>query len=111
MRRRSSHKATLGAVRKLIKVLGGTCNVTHQVGRVYGTPGIPDLYIQMPDRAFWVEVKVGRDRLTPDQAAFKAREEGRTPAGVVLVGGIEQVFEHLGLDSQRRPKGVKVWMS
>lgn len=104
--RRSSHKATLEAVRKLINAVGGTCNVLHQVGRLRGSAGIPDLYAQFHDgrwchpQSFWVEIKPSGAKLTAAQKAFKEREEGTY--GRVLVGGLHEVMEYLGIDEGRR---------
>lgn len=115
---KKTHKAEIETIRELIEdVLHGRCNVLHQVGRLCGTAGIPDLYIQMPaNRAwlvrnvmadeistpicFWWEVKVGRDKLRPAQIAFIEAEKscGRF-AGV---GGLSEVLAHL------RSNGYKV---
>ena len=108
--RRSPHKAALEAVRKLITVLGGYVNVTHQVGRLRGSAGIPDLYVQLPARygiqpcgvRLWIEVKAGRrDKLSPAQAAFKQREESL--GGKVIVGGVDDVIEYLGIEEGNKP--------
>ena len=85
--KRGAHKSEIMAIRRLVEALGGVCNVLHQSGRVRGSAGVPDLYVQMPGavqwampatriRPFglWIEVKVGRDRLSPAQRAFGDRE-------------------------------------
>lgn len=82
--RSETHKAQVQIIRGLIADLGGRCYVTHQVGRVYGSAGIPDLHCIFPGFTFWVEVKVGRDKLRPKQAEFKALSE---TAGVPVVVG------------------------
>lgn len=92
-----THKTEVEAIRKLVTALGGRCNVLCQGRRLYGSAGIPDLYCQLPREgmSFWVEVKVGRDRLSDPQAAF-ARAETDS-GGRVLVGGLEDVAAYLGV--------------
>lgn len=109
MRRKTSHKTVLEAVRKLVNALRGTCNILHQGhrGPLAGSAGIPDLYLQIParygvipnGRRLWIEVKPEGAKVTPAQAAFKEREEAL--GGVVLVGGVDELIEYLGLDSER----------
>lgn len=110
-----SHATELQAVRKLIGALGGACYKTGQramrteTGHWYiaQSPGIPDLYVHWvapgyaPERAFWVEVKVGPDKLRPAQVEFKRREEAA--GGVVLVGGVTEVIGYLNA----RGAGIK----
>ncbi len=104
---RSPHKTAIEAVRRLVAAMGGTANVLSQVGRLYGTAGLPDLWIQLPARygvipnglRFWVEIKAGRDRLSSAQREFKEREEAL--GGKVVVGGIDAVIEYLGLETRR----------
>ena len=70
------HKSTIQAIKKYVAAFGGTVNVLHQSGKLAGSAGIPDLYIQLPrhKRAFWFEVKVGKDKLSEAQVAFFNRE-------------------------------------
>ena len=86
-----THKREIEAIRRYVSLVGGVCNVLHQAGRLRGSAGIPDLYLQFPRarRSLWLEVKVGRDKLSPAQKAFLQREEDC--GGVVIVGGLEEV--------------------
>lgn len=90
-----SHKSEVEAIRKTVGLLGGTCNVLHQVGRLCGSAGIPDLYIQLPrhELAFWMEVKVGRDVRRPQQRMFMEREA--RCARHVVVGGLEALAAYM----------------
>jgi len=87
-----THKGEIEAIRALIAAVGGTCNVLHQVGRLRGSSGIPDLYIQIPRAgcSFWVEVKVGKDDLRPEQRAFINREAACRRW--MIVGGVDEVI-------------------
>ena len=94
-----SHKTEIQAIKRYVELLGGTCNVLHQVGRLCGTAGIPDLYIQLTryGAAFWMEVKVGRDKLRTAQDAFIEREGECGRAVVVgdldaLMANVESLF-------------------
>lgn len=109
-----NHAETVRAAGKLIAALGGRACVTHQgpgpkrgngYSGLWGTPGIPDLYVQLPRReglaiktplTFWFEVKVGKDTLRPEQEAFIRREEasGGQP---VLIGDIVALEAFLGI--------------
>jgi len=90
-----SHKSEVQAIRNLVRVLGGSVNVTHQSGRVCGTAGIPDLYIQVAGKKlrFWMEVKVGRDKLRQGQKDFIERE--RRSGGIVVVGTADDLIRFL----------------
>jgi hypothetical protein len=92
-----SHAREVEAIRKLVRAIGGIFNLTHQGGKLHGTAGIPDAYVQIPlrkgGRRFFVEVKVGRDKLNPAQVGFKQAEE--TCGGTVIVGGESEVEKHL----------------
>ena len=106
----TAHKREVEAIRKLVAAVGGMCNVTHQVGRLRGSAGIPDLYIQIsrrlltPDRdgmpreregfTFWCEVKVGKDSPSLDQEYF-IQEERHSNGAPVIVGGLADVIEYL----------------
>lgn len=91
-----THKTELEAIRHLMEALGAYVEVRHQSGRIFGSRGTLDLYIQFPHGtrarqpfAFFFEVKVGRDKLRPEQAAFIWREEnigGRE----CVVGGLAE---------------------
>ena len=92
-----THKVEVEAIRRAVGLMGGACNVLSQGHRLRGSAGIPDMYVQFPERpyqcAFWVEVKVGKDKLRPAQVAFKAREE--QAGGVVIVGDLAVVLEYV----------------
>jgi len=114
-----SHGQELAKCRALIEGIGGVCNVTAQAQRLQGTPGFPDLYVHLIGwdwwsqitlakglalhhlkrsnaksvYAFWWEVKVGRDKLSPEQVAFIGRE---TAAGhYVGVGDCNDLQRYL----------------
>ena len=89
-----SHKSEIQAIKKYVACLGGTVNVLHQSGRLSGSAGIPDIYVQMPrlQRAFWFEVKVGRDKLRPAQEAFIEREA--TCGRRVIVGNLDTLIQY-----------------
>ncbi len=71
------HGREIEKARKMCKRVGATLNVLHQVGKLRGSAGIPDCYIQWPGRAaVWWECKCGRDTLSPAQTAFGSREAG-----------------------------------
>lgn len=91
----STHKSEIEAIRKLIQAIGGWCYVLHQVGRLRGSAGIPDIYCHVTaiEHRFWVEVKVGRDKLRDAQMEFRFFE--RACGGSVVVGGVEEVIQHL----------------
>ena len=94
---KGAHKTEVEAIRRAVGYLGGVVNVLSQGHRLRGSAGVPDLYVQLaqdPGRcAFWVEVKVGRDRLSPEQRDFIAREEAA--GGSVVVGGLDDVLEKI----------------
>ncbi|MCK4306442.1 MAG: VRR-NUC domain-containing protein [Candidatus Eisenbacteria sp.] len=100
---RPTHKTAIEAIRRLVSALGGVCNVLPQSSRgsLHGSAGISDLYLQMQDQSVWVEVKVGKDKLSPAQVAFIAREHAC--GGAVLVGDVDTVIEFLGIEG----RGVK----
>ena len=90
-----SHKSTLEAIRDYVTLLGGTANVLHQSGKLAGSAGIPDLYIQIPryKMAFWFEVKVGDDKLSEVQDEFIKREVAC--GSKVVVGDLDTFMEHV----------------
>jgi len=100
MRRGDAHKREIAAVVRLVRMLGGEANVLHQVGRVRGSAGVPDLYLQLPRRgpnparACWLEVKVGRDRLSEAQKAF-LRRSADAVGDPVIVGDLETLLQWL----------------
>lgn len=100
------HNQAIEAVREFVDMLpGGHCYVLSQSGRLHGSAGIPDLYCMVKDTAFWVEVKVGRDKLSPAQAEFKARSG---MAGVpVIVGHAKDVIDFLEMDRTFAEGGVR----
>jgi len=88
-RRGGSHKAEVEAIRRFVRAHGGECYVLHQVGRLRGSAGLPDLFLMFPalGLATWFEVKVGRDRLSTHQWGF-IEQAARCGVGV-LVGDVE----------------------
>ena len=85
---RETHRGQVAEIRKLVDLLRGQCWTTHQSGRLAGSAGIPDMYCVVPVRgsltAFWVEVKVGRDKMRDSQVEFRVwSEDGGVP---VVVG-------------------------
>jgi len=94
-----THKKQIQEIRRLIEMVGGRCYVTSQVGRLYGSAGIPDLICFAPARGvqwvFFVEVKVGRDKLSDAQRAF--REECLRARMPYVVGTAGDVADFLGL--------------
>lgn len=98
-----THKGQVQIIRRLIADLGGRCYVTHQVGRVYGSKGLPDMHCIVRGLAFWLEVKVGRDKLSKEQAEFKALSEA---AGVpVVVGRACDVVDWLETEQEQAQRG------
>ena len=88
-----THKGQVAEIRRLVELLGGRCWTLHQVGRLRGSAGLPDMCAVVRGRAFWIEVKVGRDKLRPAQAEFKAAWDA---AGVpVVVGRASDVADWL----------------
>ena len=71
-----SHGTEIERARKMCAKVGATLNVLHQSGKLRGSAGIPDCYIQWPrfGRVTWWECKVGRDRLSDAQTAFVMRD-------------------------------------
>jgi len=99
-----THKQQIEEVRRLIEMVGGRCYVTSQVGRLYGSAGIPDLICFAPARGvqwvFFVEVKVGRDKLSWAQEEFQFQcREAHVP---YVVGRVGDVADFLGLTEAQR---------
>jgi len=94
-----THKKQIQEIRRLIEMVGGRCYVTSQVGRLYGSAGIPDLLcfaeVRGEWRVFFVEVKVGRDKLSDAQRAF--REECLRARVPYVVGRVGDVADFMGL--------------
>ena len=90
-----SHKDAVECVRDLIHMIGGHSALMPQSARLYGDAGVPDLYCMVNGRAFWVEVKVGKDKLSLEQAAFKILSDTCTVP--VVVGRAGDVADFLGL--------------
>ena len=74
---RQTHKTEIEAIRNTLEAIGAEVFVLHQSGRLFGSAGIPDLYIRFGHRSMakrpfrlWWEVKVGRDRLRDAQTRF-----------------------------------------
>ena len=92
---KDDHKHAVAEITKLIRLVRGYVWTLHQSGKVFGSAGIPDMFAVAKGRPFWIEVKVGKDRLRPAQAAFKAVVEA---AGMtVVVGRAKDVADFLGL--------------
>ena len=109
-----AHNNEVRRLRELLTVMGGFANTTHQGpgprrsggGRgLWGTPGIPDMYCQLPERphllvspmSWWFEVKVGKDVLSDAQKGFILREID-TGGSPVLVGGVDEFSRFLAID-------------
>lgn len=82
--KKDTHKGQVHEIRRLVEMLGGRAYVLSQSGRLYGSAGLPDIWCILNGHAFWVEVKVGKDKLKPAQKLFKADSES---AGVPVVVG------------------------
>ncbi len=93
---KDTHKGQVREVARFVNALAGGCAWTlHQAGKLRGSAGIPDIYCTVGMTAFWVEVKVGRDKLRDSQRAFKLYSD---VAGVpVVVGRVGDVADFLGL--------------
>jgi hypothetical protein len=88
-RRGPSHKTAVEATRFYIELLHGQVWLTGQSVKVRGSSGIPNMLAVLGSRRFFIETKFGRNKLTPQQAIFKAQWESR---GVpVVVGGLDEV--------------------
>ena len=89
----ASHKTEIEAIRRYCRLSGAVCNVLAQSARLRGSAGIPDLYVQWPRlrRRLWVEVKVGKDRLSANQRVFGDIERGC--GGEMIVGGLDELIE------------------
>ena len=96
-----SHKGCIQAIKKCVAAFGGTVNVLHQSGKLAGSAGIPDLYIQIPrfKWAFWFEVKVGKDKLRPAQEAFIEREDAC--GATVHVGDLDEFRSVIRVEERR----------
>lgn len=96
--RSGTHKSAVEAIRKYVELRGGRAWVLAQSARLYGSAGIPDMWCVLPKRdgstlALWIEVKVGRDKLSDAQQAFR---ELAYRAGVpVCVGDCDAVQEYV----------------
>ena len=91
-----THKGQVEEVCQFVRMQrDGSAWKTHQSGRVQGTAGLPDIFCTVGMRAFWVEVKVGKDRLRDSQREFKCLSG---IAGVpVVVGRVGDVADFLEL--------------
>ena len=99
------HSREIERIKRLVAQVNGcfhdrannvVVNVLPQAQRLYGSAGIPDLYVQMPrdSEVFWFEVKVGRDKPSPAQQAFSERE--RSAGGVgTIVGNLGSFVDFL----------------
>ena len=94
--RTDTHKGQVREVARFVNALPAGCAWTlHQTGKLRGSAGIPDIYCVVAGRAFWVEVKVGRDKLRESQREFKLRSD---IAGVpVVVGRVGDVADFLDI--------------
>ena len=97
----TDHSTAIQSVKELATLAGGHAFTMHQVGRVFGDAGIPDMCVVLranggrgPWAFAWVEIKVGRDQLRPAQIAFRAV---MALAGVrVIVGTAGDVADAFG---------------
>jgi len=86
------HDKVLSEVRDYLIMTGGRAWRTHQGGKKRGDAGMFDMYCvakvrrgrQSRSIAFWFDAKVGKDRVSADQAAFR---EVCRQAGVPCVHG------------------------
>lgn len=82
--------------------------------RVYHThdsrrsePGFPDLVLVRPPRVLFVELKVGRRQLTPDQQRWMRLLEGCTEVGAfVLRGRLDGSEDLAGFEGVLRRRGA-----
>lgn len=94
-----AHNNAVQSVREFIGLVHGHAFVLHQGTRLHGSAGISDICFVARDAAgewrfAWLEVKVGRDKLSPAQVAFRAVME---LAGIpVIVGTAGDAAEFLG---------------
>jgi hypothetical protein len=111
---RRTHKSEIEAIRIALGGAGAVVNVLHQSGRLHGTAGMPDLYIQVPPKrttlcgcdgfAFWVEVKVGRDKLRREQVAFAIMESSFPPPHrEVVIGGLKETVDYYNAKRPNHP--------
>jgi hypothetical protein len=98
-----NHADACNLIRLAVSELGGLC-LEYKTGALkdgngrlirFGLPGASDLIACIDGRAFFIEVKVGRDRQRPEQRKFQAAVE-RAGGRYVLArfpGGIEALKE------------------
>ena len=98
--KKHTHKSEVAEVRKTIGKFGGYAYVLHQGygnGRtrkgLWGSAGIPDIFIMLWGRAFFHEVKVGRDKLNPAQRGFK--ELAHSHGTDVVVGDVQDLLKYI----------------
>ena len=94
-----AHDAAAQAAMSAIRAIGGHPFLFSQSGRLFGSAGIPDIVFVAPDvkgvwRFAFLEIKVGRDKLSPAQKAFRFVMER---AGIhVVVGTVGDATDWLG---------------
>jgi hypothetical protein len=86
-----THAALVLEIAQYARYLRWTVIVTPR-GGIAGEPGVSDLVMLRAGRAVFVEVKVGRDKLGPDQIAFKEQVE-RQGFGFVEARSLEDVVK------------------
>jgi len=93
--RTAKHKRIVSCIKQTVKNFGGAAYVLHQIGRLRGDAGLPDMIIFYLGRAAFVEVKTPGTRLTEAQREFGmlAREHGID----YVVGGVEEVAKWMGI--------------
>jgi len=102
-----SHKQAVTEIRRYIAAIGGYSWLLPQSQRLYGSKGLPDMYCIVANRAFWIEIKVGKDKLRPAQAAFKlAAEKAGVPVVVGRAADVVDKMEEWGRNYERRTIGT-----
>ena len=71
------------ACKKLLKKMGYAVWDTSQPFKARITPGLADLFVTGHGLCFWVEVKAGYNKQTPEQIDFQQKVEDN--AGVYLL--------------------------
>ena len=100
-----THKQEIEYIRACVRWMRGQFYLTSQSARLYGSPGIPDLYLRLwmcttDALCGWFEVKVGQDKLSEAQARFLSQEAsvGRFAAHGTAGDLAEAIVDWLGAD-------------
>jgi len=96
-----THKEVMATAKETVTMLGGFFYTLHQSARVQGSAGLPDAFCFVKKDgllvAFWFEAKTEKDKLRPEQLAFKALCSLATPPLPVVVGRAGDITDFLGL--------------